>query len=150
MVSRDSNSLLIEKWAETADAANIAAPSTVGLTQAEGYTATYKTPGGSNPEMEVIQWLWRAWSGMLVEINAHGLLVWNSGLAYVHPALVFGSDGEAYMSVRDSTNRNPTTDNNDSDWTPLVPAGGTTFDASAIYQRRVCVGAHSEPDLPAG
>ena len=77
MVTRDSDALLIEKWADTADAGNIAAPSTVGLTQTVGYPSSYKTPGGDNPEMEIIQWLWRAWSGMLVELNVHGLLVWN-------------------------------------------------------------------------
>ena len=133
MVTRDAHSVAIEKWAETADALNIAAPSTVGLTQSVGYTASYKTPGGDNPEMEVIQWLWRAWSGMLVELNSHGLLVWNAGLSYVHPAMVFGSDDLAYASVRDSTGVDPTTDTNDSDWTRFgVTTTTTTFDGSAI------------------
>ena len=49
MVTRDSDALLIEKWADTADAGNIAAPSTVGLTQTVGYPSSYKTPGGDNP-----------------------------------------------------------------------------------------------------
>ena len=107
MVTRDSDALLIEKWADTADAGNIAAPSTVGLTQTVGYPSSYKTPGGDNPEMEIIQWLWRAWSGMLVELNVHGLLVWDAGLSYVHPAMVFGSDDMPYASVRDSTGVDP-------------------------------------------
>ena len=132
MVTRDVHSLEIEKWAETTDAADIGPPSSAGLTQSGGYDSSYKTPGGNNPEMEVIQWLWRAWSGMLVELNAHGLLVWNAGLSYVHPALVFGSDGLAYASVRNSMGVDPTTDTNDSDWTLLVVVGANTFDASAI------------------
>ena len=133
MVTRDAHSVAIEKWAEAALAANIAAPSTAGLTQSAGYPASYKTPGGDNPEMEVIQWLWRAWSGMLVELNAHGLLVWNAGLSYVHPAMVFGSDDLAYASVRNSTGVDPTTDTNDSDWTRFgVTTTTTSFDGSAI------------------
>ena len=132
MVTRDVHSLDIQKWAEMAAPFNIAEPSTVGLTQSEGYTISYKLPSGNNPEMEVIQWLWRAWSGMLVELNAHGLLVWNAGLPYVHPALVFGSDNLPYISVRDSTAVDPTTDTNDSDWTLLVVVIANTFDASAI------------------
>ena len=134
MVTRDAHSVAIEKWAETADALNIATPASVGLTQSVGYTASYKTPGGDNPEMEVIQWLWRAWSGMLVELNAHGLLVWNAGLSYVHPALVTGSDNNVYISVRDSTGVDPATDTNDDDWTRFGVSASpvTTFDASAI------------------
>ena len=70
---------------------------------------------------------------MLVELNAHGLLVWNAGLAYVHPAMVFGSDDLAYASVRDSTGVDPTTDTNDSDWTRFgVTTTTSTFDGSAI------------------
>ena len=133
MVTRDTHSLGIEKWAETAASGNIAAPSTVGLTQSEGYPSSYKTPSGDNPEMEIIQWLWRAWSGMLVEVNEWGCgLPWDDGIAYLQYALVLGSDGDHYVAVRANTNRNPTTDSNNSDWAPLVPAGGTTFDASAI------------------
>ena len=132
MVTRDAHSLDIEKWAETADAANVAPPASAGLTQSVGYTTSYKTPGGDAPEMEVIQWLWRAWSAMLVELNVHGLLVWNATLSYVHPAMVFGSDGNPYVSVRDNTAVDPTTDANDDDWTLLVVAGSSTFDGSAI------------------
>ena len=133
MVTRDAHSLGIEKWAETAASGNIAAPSTVGLTQSEGYPSSYKTPSGDNPEMEIIQWLWRAWSGMLVEVNEWGCgLPWDDGIAYLQYALVLGSDGDHYVAVRANTNVNPTTDSNNSDWAPLVPAGGTTFDASAI------------------
>ena len=147
MVTRDTHSLEIQKWAETAIAANIATPGSVGLTQSEGYTTSYKIPSGDNPEMEVIQWLWRAWSGMLVELNAHGLLVWDASLAYVHPALVFGSDELPYISVRDSTGVDPTTDTNDSDWTLLVVAGSNTFDGGAIVSG--VVGAQFLPNFSA-
>ena len=147
MVTRDAHSLDIEKWAETAAAGNIAAPSTVGLTQSEGYPSSYKTPSGDNPEMEIIQWLWRAWSGMLVEVNEWGCgLPWDDGIAYLQYALVLGSDGDHYVAVRANTNVNPTTDSNNSDWAPLVPAGGTTFDASAIVSGVFDVAHIPEPE----
>ena len=70
---------------------------------------------------------------MLVEVNEWGCgLPWDDGIAYLQYALVVGSDGDHYVAVRANTNVDPTTDSNNSDWAPLVPAGGTTFDASAI------------------
>ena len=149
MVMRDSDALLIEKWAETADISNIAPPSTVGLTQSVGYPTSYKVPSGDLPEMEIIQWLWRAWSGMLVELNRHGLLAWNAGLPYVHVALVTGSDNNVYISVRDSMGVDPTTDINDSDWTQfgVSAVGATTFDGSAIVSG--VVGVSHIPNLNA-
>ena len=133
MVTRDSHALLIEKWAAGADPSNIAAPSTVGLTQDVGYPSSYKTPGGDNPEMEIIQWLWRAWSGMLAEVNRRGCgLPWDDGIAYFQYALVLGSDGLLYVAVRANTNVNPTTDTANADWTLLIVAGANTFDGGAI------------------
>ena len=43
----------------------------------------------------------------------------------------------------------PTTDSNNSDWAPLVPAGGTTFDASAIVSAACLRRGSNIPNLNA-
>ena len=130
MVTRDNDAIAINtKWAATGD---VSTPASQGITFAEGFDSTYSTVGGNLPEREVFNWLIRAFTSIMTELNAHGVLIWDASLEYVHPAMVFGSDGVIYASVRDSTSVDPTTDTNDDDWTRLVPTQAATFDASAI------------------
>lgn len=49
-------------------------------------------------------------SALTAYLFQHGVSEWNSNQEYFHPAVVFGSDGELYASVKNSTGENPTTD----------------------------------------
>ena len=127
MVSRDSDALIVEKWAATGD---VETPESVGLTVATGWPASYSAANGDLPEREVVNYLVRRMFALAVELNAHGLLAWDAGLSYTHPALVFGSDNQAYASVQDSSAVDPTTDDG-TNWTEFG-VDTTFFDAAAI------------------
>ena len=123
MVTRDPNAIITRIWA---DAGDVVEPTTLSIVFDAGWDADYSMPGGSEPEREVANWLFRALFALAVEINRHGLLVWDAAISYVHPCLVFGSDLKVYISVRDSTNDDPTTDTG-ANWTEFAAAEGETF-----------------------
>ena len=138
MVTRDSDALLIEKWAATGD---VATPESQGLSRDTGWGSSYSTPGGDVPEREVFNQMFRELTALAVELNTHGLLVWNGAISYVHPTMVFGSDNLAYASVRDNMGVDPTTDTNDDDWTRFgVTTSVQTFDGGAIVSGVVGIG----------
>ena len=112
-MTRDSDALQIEKWAASGD---VATPESQGLTRASGWPVAYSQAGsGKTPEREVVNQLFRELTALAVELNTRGLLEWDSSVSYVHPALVVGSDGRPYRSVRNSQGVDPTTDTGD-DW----------------------------------
>ena len=126
---RDADALITAKWAETGSTAT---PESVGLAMRDGWPATYHVPhSGKEPERLVFNWLFRALTALMTEVDAHGILAWDTSVAYVHPALVFGSDGLAYSSVQNSLGVDPTTDTDKSHWARF---GVSKFvlDASAI------------------
>ena len=106
-MARDADALLIRKWAATGD---VQTPEDRGLTRTIGWPADFATPGGRQPTREVFNQLFRELSALGEEINTRGLLDWDDGVAYVHPALVRGSDNHVYSSAQGGTNHDPVTD----------------------------------------
>ena len=136
---RDADSLLItEKWSSSG---NVATPASAGLTFADGWTAAYSQPGSTGPNREVVNWFFRVFSALLLDVNAHGGgLPWDDGVDYTHPAIVTGSDNLVYLSVQDSTNVDPTTDADDSHWTTF----GDTPDASETVKGLIEIATDAE------
>ena len=107
----------------------------------DGWGSAYSANGAPLPTRQVFNGLFRELSALLVEINGHGILEWDSGLTYTHPAFVAGTDsadgnfaGKLYVSVQNSTGQNPGTDTASAYWQQIgapgadgagVPAGGT-------------------------
>ena len=94
-------------------------PESQGLDRSTGWPLSYSQAGGDTPEREVFNQLDREITGMLAELNTHGLLEWDDEITYDHPALVMGTDASVYVSVQDSLNRNPTTDTSNTYWALL-------------------------------
>lgn len=86
-------------------------PEDRGLTRTIGWPADFATPGGRQPTREVFNQLFRELSALGHEINTRGLLDWDAGVDYEHPAFVRGSDGIVYTSVQTTSGNDPTTDN---------------------------------------
>ena len=110
---RDADGVGIQKWASSGDTAT---PESQGLTQAAGWTPSYSASGGDTPQREVFNWQELRATAFMRDVEEHGLLEWDTGLAYVHPALVMGSDGLVYLSVQNSTGQDPTSDTSDTYW----------------------------------
>lgn len=119
-MARDSDALLIQKWAGSAGAGDVATPESIGLVRANGWTIAYSTPGGSDVPREVENQINREITALAVEMNTRGFLEWDTSLSYEDPAFVVGSDGEIYASVADSTGVDPTTDTGFASWQPLT------------------------------
>ena len=119
---RDTDALKIRKWAESGD---VATPESQGLDRATGWPANYSQPNGDVPEREVMNQILMELSALGVEVNTHGLLEWDSSIAYAHPAAVMGSDGQPYLSVADSQGVDPVADNGNANWKLLALQGPT-------------------------
>lgn len=123
-MARDADAIVLnsaaQKWASGGDTQT---PEDRGLTRTTGWGASYSTPGGALPAREVFNQVLLELSSLAVEVNQHGLLEWDDGITYVHPAFVFGSDGTVYQSVQGSLNQNPTTDSSNTYWTVLDVQG---------------------------
>ena len=120
-MARDPFSILIEPWAETGDRAT---PASEGINPAEGWDDSYSASGGQAPQREVFNYMFRQLTGMLHEINTRGgVLDWDAGVNYVHPAIVINpTDGALFYSIRDNINRPPTS--SPLDWRLLREAMG--------------------------
>ena len=119
---RDTDALKIRKWAESGD---VATPESQGLDRATGWPANYSQPNGDVPKREVMNQILMELSALCVELNTHGLLEWDSSIAYAHPAVVMGSDGQPYVSVADSQGVDPVADNGNANWKLLALQGPT-------------------------
>ena len=119
---RDTDALKIRKWAESGD---VATPESQGLDRATGWPANYSQPNGDVPKREVMNQILMEPSALCVELNTHGLLEWDSSIAYAHPAVVMGSDGQPYVSVADSQGIDPVADNGNANWKLLALQGPT-------------------------
>ena len=87
------------------------------ITRATGWTSEYADDAADEtPRLETFQQLFHELYTFAKDVNVHGILEWNSTIAYEHPALVSGTDGRVYSSVQSSTNVDPTTDATDSHW----------------------------------
>ena len=135
---RDEQSLKIEPWAEDVSGNRIdPEDSTPALVRGDGWGLTFSQAGGDTPSREVFNQILREITGMLHEINTHGgALEWSNRVFYTHPALVFGSDNQLYISVRSTpadsgfdlstlsdtidTAADPTMDTDDSDWSLIT------------------------------
>ena len=118
-MARDSDALLIRKWAATGD---VQTPEARGLTRTIGWPADFAVAGGRQPTREVFNQLFRELSALGHEINTRGLLDWDSGVDYVHPALVREPlSGIIYTSAQSNINHSPATD----DGTYWVQFGAT-------------------------
>jgi len=97
-MARDSDSLLITKWAVSGDTET---PESAGLDRDEGWPVAYSQPGGNNPEREVFNELYKEHSAMLVELNkGGGFLEWDSTtIDYEIGASVKGSDDNLYFAT---------------------------------------------------
>ena len=124
MATRDADAILIEKWAATGD---VQTPESQNIPRTTGWTQDFSDPLGRDIPRRVVNQQGREITGMLAEINRHGgILCWDGGVNYQHPALVFGSDMVMYLSVQDSgpagTVQDPTTDSNNDYWIPFLQA----------------------------
>ena len=108
-MARDPDAMrLIAKWAAQGDRVLPENRPNEVIDRDTGWTSEWSRTGGQLPSREVFNQLFAEFSALGAELNAHGLLEWHSSLAYTHPALVFGSDGALYLSVRDSQGQDPT------------------------------------------
>ena len=132
-MTRDADALLITAtWASGGD---VEMPSGDGITFTVGWPAAFSQAGGPTPKREHFNWLLRAISAFIVEVNAHGgILAWNAGLAYDHPAIVMGSNDVVYRSKQDSTGVDPTSDNDESHWEPFGQAPDATTSARGLVE----------------
>ena len=141
---RDADSLRIRKWA--ADG-NVTTPEDAGLDRSLGWTSDYSQPGGSLPQREVFNQLEREITALGEEVNKHGAgLPWDASIAYEHPALVTGSDGDFYMSLEDNTNVDPTTDGDTSHWEKVMGGSAQVTAATVPTGTILDFGGGTAPD----
>ena len=114
---RDDDSIRIRKWADTGDRQT---PEAAGLSRTTGFDERYSTVGGPRLTRELVNQLFAEVSGMLAEVNQHGILPWDLRVDYVHPAVVFGSNNNLYVSQQNSgpasTVQNPILDTSQTYW----------------------------------
>ena len=130
-MARDSDALLIAKWAATGDVQD---PEDTGIDREAGWDATYLQPGGPTLDRALFNELLRELTALGVELNQHGLLEWDSLVSYIHPALVMGSNGRLYRSVYRSTGVDPVSDTANVAWVlfhPVGPQGSTGAQGTA-------------------
>jgi len=85
-MARDTDALKIELWAATGDRGN---PENYGLDRSTGWTVGYEQAGsGQEPEREVFNQLFRELSGLFLEIQNVGILVWANDVDYRAGAIV--------------------------------------------------------------
>ena len=117
----------IAKWAETGDTAT---PESAGIDRAVGWGAAYsqaRTAGGRSPERNVFNRLFYELTAMAVALRDHGgALEWDSQVNYEHPAAVFGSDGNLYLSLSSSSNIDPTATGGSAKWARVNPPNAST------------------------
>ena len=124
-MARDSDALRIRKWAASG---RVATPESQGLVRSEGWPDSYSEAMGDVPKLEVFNQIVREITAALVEINEHGLLIWDTSVTYEHPAFVVGSDGRIYASVSANVataSQDPTTDSARTYWKPLLAPAST-------------------------
>ena len=122
---RDSDALRIRKWAASG---RVATPESQGLVRSEGWPDSYSAAMGDVPKLEVFNQILREITAALVEINEHGLLIWDASITYEHPAFVVGSDSRIYASVSADVaiaSQDPTTDAARTYWKPLLMQAST-------------------------
>ena len=120
----DSLIKAIRAWGESGDTAT---PESAGIDRANGWEAIYsqaRASGGKAPERTVFNRLLLEITTALVALRDHGAsLEWDAEVSYIHPAFVFGSDGNPYISRSSSTNRDPTSSQGSAAWSRLnIPA----------------------------
>ena len=76
------------------------------LVRRSGWPESFSATDGPGPRREVFNQIFREITGMLVELNQHGLLEWDERFNYMHPAAVL-HNGNVYLSSQDSSNQNP-------------------------------------------
>lgn len=116
-MARDTGALKIEKWAATGNVQDL---EDGGVTRSTGWDATYSQAGGNLPKREHFNELLRELTALAVELNKHGILSWDTSVSYMHPAYVVVSDNRLYVSVRNNSGVDPTTDSGEDDWKPLI------------------------------
>lgn len=128
-MARDADALnLLTKWASTGD---VRTPEDAGLTRANGWPSSYEQNGGDKVSRRVFNQIFRELSGLALEINTRGILEWNTGIDYVHPAAVLGSNGTVYISTANSGPNSggsidPEGTSGSTRWTSLTPDGSAT------------------------
>ena len=117
-MARDPISLDLQDWATTV-AALVVTPESLGIVRAEGFTAKYGQD--HPPELELFNFVWRLLHRSIREIQQRGLLEWDGGGSYLHPAQVIGSDRLQYSSVQAGGEaQDPVTDAADTYWSSSV------------------------------
>ena len=69
-----------------------------------------------------------------VDDAVQGLTEWEVSVAYTHPVMVTGSDGNPYVSVQDSTGVDPATDSDESHWKRFGTSAQATEAAPGIVE----------------
>lgn len=91
------------------------------LTPTRGYESIYSEIDGSKPRRQQFNQMFYWITTLINELNQHGLLEWDSAVAYQHPAAVIASDGRIYVSKQNSTNQDPVSDSAETYWQDLSP-----------------------------
>ena len=69
-----------------------------------------------------------------VDDVVQGLTEWEVSVAYTHPVMVTGSDGNPYVSVQDSTGIDPATDDDESHWKRFGTSAQATESVAGIVE----------------
>lgn len=146
-MARDADAIKItRKWARTGDVTELPDIPPVpaqdpGLetgNREKGWGVDFSTFQGSLPKREELNQILREITGLCLEVNQHGgILEWDRRLLYLHPALVFGSDGVIYKSKQDvPLDRDPTNPDSSPYWGELVVDSvlGASFPLDFISQ----------------
>lgn len=122
-------------WASD-DAAVVSSPETQSdgaLNRQVGFPADFGRDRYA--ELGLFNFTWRELTDTLIDLARHGVLEWDTKQPYNHPAIVFGSDSELYVSLRDSLGQDPVS--SPLDWRSLGSyassadvAGGSVADAA--------------------
>lgn len=146
VMTRDEDAIKIEKWAASGDRTDPDDGSlTPVLDRDIGWPSSFSMASGDTPRRQVFNQILSEITALLVEINTRGgMLPWDSRIAYVHPAFVFGSDARMYRSVQGSTNQNPVGDTSETYWEALIKTASGTIAPGAPPQASESVAGVSE------
>ena len=133
MARKSVHSVLTRIWGAMVGSGDVEDPDNIsGLSFDAGYDAKYKTVGGSNPELEGHNWLLRALTAAVAEVNRTGIMFWVADdVAYEEGArVVAGAAYQVYRCTDDvptaSRGVDPSSAQGASWWELDLPATATT------------------------
>ena len=135
-MARDTHAKdITKKWAVNITDAGATIPES--FDEEDGWGPQYSQPtGNAHPEREIMNAQLRRLSALGIEINTHGgILEWDPGITYVHPASVFVGD-QIYLSKSNAIanlNKSPNSETNF--WVEYKPDWGATDGPTEILRK---------------